>query len=283
MSRQLQRTKLEKKLLLLKKKGGYYLRKLGLITGLTGGHTDYAKYIILCAPRTGSNLLRSLLNSHSRIIAFGEVYRNKHHIGWDLPGYFQTKKILAVFQTDPVGFLKTKMFKKFPKGISAVGFKLLYQQAQKSTWKSLWQFLKNDNELRIIHLKRKNILKTHLSYLKADQSGIWVNSSGTKEKIVPVTMEYEDCLKAFQQVRSAEIYFDNCFKDHQKIDVWYENLCSNHQIEMRRVQSFLETDHENLFPSTLKQSYQGLSKAIANYWELKRKFMGTQWEGFFEE
>lgn len=283
MNRQTQKTNLEKKLLLLKKKGGYYSRHFAITAGLIDGHKDYVRYIILGGPRTGSNLVRSLLNSHSSIIAFGEIYRNKHEIGWDLPGYFKTKRMLELFRNNPVEFLKTEVFKKVPKGISAVGFKLFYHHAQDNIWKLLWPFLKNDKELRIIHLKRKNILKSHLSYLKAVRSGMWFKSNGLTEDSTPIHIDYEDCLNEFERLRNFEKYFDDYFKHHQKIGVFYENLCLNRQSEMQRIQSFLGATHEKIFLSTYKQSHQPLCKSIANYYTLKEQFKSTPWEGFFED
>jgi LPS sulfotransferase NodH len=283
MNRQVQKTKLEIKLLFLKKKMGYYFRHFALSAGLINGRTDYVRYIILGGPRTGSNLLRSLLNSHSSIIAFGEIYRNKHEIGWDLPGYFKTGKMMELFRNNPIGFLESEVFKKFPKGISAVGFKLFYQHAQDSIWKRLWPFLKKRKDLRIIHLKRKNILKSHLSYLKAARSGSWVNSSGQKENSSPIHLDYEDCLNTFEHIRTSEKFFDGYFKHHQKIAVFYENLNLQRQREMQRIQSFLGATHEKTFPSINKQAHQPLCKAIANYYTLKKQFKTTPWEAFFEE
>jgi LPS sulfotransferase NodH len=271
------------KSLLLKKKGGYYLRHFAITAGLISGQTDYVRYIILGRPRTGSNLLRSLLNSHSGIVAFGEIYRNKQEIGWDLPGYFLNKKALTLFKNDPVDFLKAEVFKEYPKGVSAVGFKLFYDHAQDDSRKHLWPFLKKQKELRIIHLKRKNILKSHLSYLKAIRSGSWFNSFGLKEDSSPIHLDYEDCLNTFERIRTLEKSFDDYFKHHQKIDVYYENLGLNRQSEMERIQSFLGVEDENIFPSVYKQSHQPLCGAIANYYILKEKFKGTPWEIFFED
>jgi hypothetical protein len=44
-------------------------------------HRDYTRFIILGRSRSGSNYLRGLLNSHRRIVAFGELFRSDEAIG----------------------------------------------------------------------------------------------------------------------------------------------------------------------------------------------------------
>ncbi len=63
----------------------------------------------------------------------------------------------------------------------------------------------------------------------------------------------------------------------------YEDLSQDYESEMKRVQEFLELDHEALKPNTLKQSSLSLSESISNYFELKEKFENIHWESFFED
>jgi hypothetical protein len=100
------------------------LRNLALDLGVKAGHTNYVKFIVLSRSRVGSNLLRSLLNDHPAVEAFGEVFRSRDSLDWDHIGHLQSGKLLPLFQKDPVTFLGNKLFRKYPAGTAAVGFKI---------------------------------------------------------------------------------------------------------------------------------------------------------------
>jgi LPS sulfotransferase NodH len=273
----------KRELLILRKAASYYPAIIALKVRLIEGHSDYSKYIILGAARTGSNLLRSLLNSHSGVIAFGELFRNDKRIGWDLPGYFQNKKAISMIQTDPIGFLRNSVFVEYPKRISAVGFKLFYDHAQSTEWKPIWPFLRNQDDLRIIHLKRKNILRRVLSLQRAMSTGRWVSRSQTALDNLPITLDYNRCLNVFKETRDSEQRFDKYFENNSRIDVFYEDLSRDYTLEMKRVQEFLGVPCQFVKPSVYRQSSESLSSAILNYHETKERFQNTPWEEFFEE
>jgi len=191
--------------------------------------------------------------------------------------------MLWLFQTDPVRFLETKVFKRFPAHISAVGFKIFYYHAHNDGLEPVWTYLRNQKHLRIIHIKRENILKTHLSRKRAVITDVWFNVSGEPEDNAPISLDYEECLEDFVKTREWENKYDTFFQSHDKLDVLYEHLSRDYQSEMKRVQDFLGVDYEFVKPSTYKQSRQPLSRAISNYFELKERFTGTPWEEFFED
>ncbi|MCB0211373.1 MAG: sulfotransferase domain-containing protein [Anaerolineae bacterium] len=257
-------------------------RNFAISSGLMGGHSDYVKFIILGRSRTGSTLLRSLLNSHSQIVTYNEIFRNYNEPLWDanLP---KSTKTLALMQERPLEFLESTAFRPFPRHISAVGFKLFYYHAHNEAWMPIWSYLKDRKDLKIIHIKRKNILKTHLSHKRALDNHTWVKTSAPIQKNAAMTLTYEECLKSFQGTIAWEKEYDEFFKDHEMIEVVYENLAKDFQTEMQYVQQFLEVDSKPLKPATFKQSHGKLSAQIANYDEIKARFMGTLWEKFFEE
>ena len=271
----------------LKKLGDLCQFRLGnlvLDMGISEGFLDYKKFIILGRARTGSQLLLGLLNSHRQIIAFGEIFGNYHSINWSRPSYrSKSKSLLSLIQSDPIRFLETKVFRTYPKHISAVGFKIFYYQAQNGNWKTVWSYLKKNEDLRIIHIKRRNILRTYLSEMKAFKTGNWVNTSGVQRDNTSISLNYEECLKKFTITRQQEKDYDLFFKDRQKINVTYEALSSDPMNEMKRIQEFLGVDSQVPRPSTYKQARRPLSTAISNYFELKEKFEGTPWTEFFED
>jgi LPS sulfotransferase NodH len=249
-------------------------------TGLTG-HMGYAKFIILGRSRVGSNLLRGLLNSHRNIAAFGEIFKDCNLLDWDHLGYFQSSGMLARLQDDPVRFLDKMVFGRYPRSTTAVGFKLFYYHAQVAQYASVWPYLRQRVDVKIFHLRRKNILLTHLSRKRAALTESWVNTNGTQNDAQPIELDYNDCLDDFIRTRSWEEEFDRFFAGHSKLEVLYEDLSSNYQDEMKRVQEFLGVELKTVHPTTFKQTDQPLRETIANYFQIKEKFAGTPWEQFF--
>jgi LPS sulfotransferase NodH len=260
-----------------------YLRERGLDLGTVTGSYDYIRFIILGRSRVGSNLLRGLLNSHTGICTYGELFRDYQFIGWGFPDYPQLKSVLALIQKDPIAFLENKVFRKYPKYISAVGFKLFYYHAREDGRGRVWEYLRNDKEIRIIHIKRRNILRTHLSRKRAARSGKWANITGVTKDNAPISLDYEECIADFIRTREWEAQHDRLFENHPKIDINYEDLAKDYVGEMKYIQKFLGVEFEELQPSTYKQSSQPLSDAISNYFELKMGFASSPWEVFFEE
>ncbi|MBE7443828.1 MAG: sulfotransferase domain-containing protein [Planctomycetia bacterium] len=265
----------------------FHFKNLALDLGIQEGHLDYCRFIILGRARSGSNFLRSLLNAHSQIVTFGELFRSYDSIGWEFPDhdqYLQYQSLISLMQSNPVGFLEKKVFRKFPKRILAVGFKLFYYHAQDNSRKAVWPYLKDQKDLKIIHLTRINTLKLILSLKKAFKSNRWTDIAGQgQEEDFVVSLDYKECLHEFTWSEEVKKQYDIYFEDSPKIDVFYENLSKNYNDEIRRVQEFLGINYEVARPSTYQQSKQPLSKSISNYFELKEKFKRTPWEKFFED
>lgn len=264
----------------------FHLKNLAFDLGVFGGRSDYRRFIILGRGRTGSNFLRGLLNSHSQIVTFGELFRFYDSIGWEFPlydRYWQDPGLIALMQNDPVGFLEKKVFRKYPKQVSAVGFKLFYYHAQEDSRRAVWTFLRDRKDIRIIHLKRNNTLRMILSEKKAFKTDNWTNTTGIEEEKFTVTLDYEECLWRFRHEQGVAEEFDRFFYGHPKLTLLYEHLSSDYRDAVKPVLEFLGVNHEPLKPATYKQSNQPLAEAIVNYFELKEKFRNTPWDAFFEE
>ena len=246
------------------------------------GQAEYTPFLILGRSRVGSNLLRGLLNAHPQISAFGEVFRDKTSLDWDHTGYFQSDAMRALLQRDPVRFVDAKLLGRYPAGIGAVGFKLFYYHARSGVEAAVWTYLRDRRDLKVIHLTRRNLLETHLSRKRAALTDRWVDTAGQPDR-APVTMQldYEECLKDFEQTRAWEEDCGRFFDGHPTLDVHYERLADDYEAESRTIQAFLGVPIRPVKPTTFRQAQQPLSAVITNYAELKERFRGTRWEPFF--
>jgi LPS sulfotransferase NodH len=126
------------------------------------------RFVILNAPRTGSNYLCTLLNSHPEILCHHEIF-NPHVVG--VARHLQNSGFhlgtIEERERDPIEFLD-RVWRR-PEGRCSVGFKLCWKQNE-----AVFQAVLADSGIRKIVLKRRNRIKSFVSLLLARQTGEWV-------------------------------------------------------------------------------------------------------------
>ena len=246
---------------------------------LIGKNKDYSKFIILNEIRSGSNLLKTLLNSHKNAFCFSEIF--SPYCSNVFNGAFKnTEKLNLIRDKYPIKFLENMVFSGYKSDINAVGIKIIYNHFVE--FELIKNYLK-ENNIKIIHLRRKNLLKAFLSLKKANKSGIWFSEGKLKENksIDFIRLDYEDCLKFFEETSKKIKYFDDFYKN--KINIFYEDLIKNREFELKKIQVFLGLEVQKLEANLVKQETKSISDSILNYYELKEKFKGSKWEVFFED
>ena len=262
------------------------------IYGTLGNHKNYQKFLILCHPRTGSNFLVGLLQSHPQLRAFGEVFTEDNNIYWGYPGY-TSQQIFDLRYEDPVFFVDKLVYREtFPPSIKAVGFKLLYFQPKQENQQIIWKYLKEINNLKIIHLTRKNIFHTYVSHQVAKITNQFTsieqeqnNSSNDRNLFKPFFVDYDRCLLAFENISRWEVEYGNIFNKSTQIyyNITYEALIENFEEETSQLQKFLGVDHHQLTSYTKKQIKKSIKEIVINYECLKEQFQNSCWSNFFDE
>jgi LPS sulfotransferase NodH len=143
--------------------------------------------VVLAAPRTGSNLLCTLLNSHPEVLCHHEVF-NPGGIFWALEHRDSGLDLGTIDQRDrdPLAFLKEVWNR--PMGAKAVGFKWTRGQNR-----SVLDEVVGDPLLVKFILRRRNKVKTFVSEMLAQRTDQWEVYEG--EKLVPrpqIRIEVED-------------------------------------------------------------------------------------------
>ncbi len=133
--------------------------------GFLPGQSQYRKFVVVTRARTGSNLLISLLNSHPQVDARGEMFR-------EMKGQSVESRL-------------DRVFRRRPRRIEAVGFKIFYYHPLDDHHSQVWDRLCSMDDLYILHLKRRNVLRTVTSRKLAGSTDIWLDKGrggSTKEK-----------------------------------------------------------------------------------------------------
>ncbi len=180
------------------------------------------RFVILAAPRTGSNLLCTLLQSHPDVLCHHEIF-NPSDIFVSLPlrDTDFTLGSMADRNANPLHFLQGVWENGL--GHQSVGFKMTHQQQVQ-----VFNAVCSDPDIHKIVLKRKARLKTYVSRLLADRSGIWEDYQGQDCLAQPQPVEVN-----YQKLKAAVDFNEHYYTNldslicGQRTDVCYENLFDN--------------------------------------------------------
>ncbi len=277
--------------------------------------TDYVRFIILAGARTGSTMLVQALNSSSSITCFGEIFNSAvNFVPFNVEGYDNfASQDRALRNGDWEAFLQERIFCDRPIETKATGFKLLYGQNQ--DFLGLRDRLAEDSGLRVLHLRRHNLLRALVSAKIAQTTGVWVRPNGpplngafTKANArlagrhparaiaslrrrlglalglrqqQRVRLSKEECSAMFRFMTARERRFDEAFDGHARMTLYYEDLVHHPQDVLNQVQTFLGVAPEPLAVS-VRQNSKPLPDLLENYNELRRAFSGTPYACFFD-
>ena len=230
------------------------------------GHRDYTRFIVLSRSRTGSNMLISFLNSHPDILVEGEIFAKLN--GRD------HRDILA------------GAYGKQPHRVKAKGFKIFYYHPQDGDPDSLFADLTGQTDLRVIHLKRRNILRTLISRKIAAAQDVWAVTTSTPTEIArrkAVRLSVEELEDGFRQTRAWEERGDAAFSGHRTVSIYYEDLVASPKASFETILGFLDLPYRPLETNHRRQNPEHLEDLVTNYGELKAAFAGTPWQDFFED
>lgn len=246
---------------------------------------DYQKYIIIGTARTGTSMLCSYLNSHPEILCLRGVFGAKKKINFgkyyhSLPAECFDTKLIKQRNEESVKFLEQYVFKSYQKDYKAVGLKYFYDHDRHLYNKNslIDYFIKNKN-IKIIHIKRTNLLKTLYSYKRALNNKNWHEQETEEFKI---KLPIKECEIYFNNIIKQQKRFDNLFKD-RIFQVNYEQLVTETSKILVDIQSFLEVSNQTMQQNEIKQNFNlSLNQMILNFGELKKHFSNTVFSQYFK-
>jgi LPS sulfotransferase NodH len=227
------------------------------------GTRDYQRFLIVAHPRTGSNLLLDALATSSEVAAYGEIFARHRRKDKDFAHIF------------------VHVLKKHPRSIKAVGFKLLYSQFSDQDWE---KFLEH-KEFKIIHLLRKNRLRTFVSLKIANKTRQWLKDPkralAVEDKAVSI--DASRLIAVLEYIEQFEISIRSKFLGWDYLEIYFEDLVNAPKETLAKIGEFLhisETDPEMV---TLKrQNPEPLSGLIKNYDEIADLLRKTPFQDYLD-
>jgi LPS sulfotransferase NodH len=259
-----------------------------------------ARFVIYGTQRTGTIFLMTLLDSHPDILCIGELFQPKSEcVQYSIPRYrlylenSTTYQFLdsalervkldrffgATLRRITINkYLDTIFFSRAATNYTAIGFKLMLDQAKR--YPSVLDYLRR-NKFKIIHLTRENILKIHISRLRAQQTGVYAsNHSAKKIKVrVPIDSLLEDLDLLSDQNDELESSVSRLGLDY--LTVKYEQLTHSREPELRRILSFLMVrETVELQARVVKLTPDSLEQAVENYKEMRDALEHTRYASY---
>ncbi len=232
------------------------------------------RFIILAAPRTGSNLLCTLLNSHPEVLCHHELF-NPEGIFYALDHRDGSMDFGALEERDrdPFGFLQRVW--ENPAGVACVGFKMTRGQ-NGAVMRSL---IEDSGVLKIV-LYRRNRLKTYVSELIARQTDRWEVYS--RDELVAGTPRLRVDVGSLQAHSDLNRNFYEDIRGALQagrqpwIEMVYENIFS--PSEHVRMLEFLGVGATGagLVQSSVKQNDSDLRILVENFRELESALEGSE-------
>ena len=244
--------------------------------------------VIFSRGRTGSNLLASLLKSHPQVRHHGEILGESY-----LRHDFIRNEINRIGSVPYFEWSTRRMLTE-----RVVGVKFLYHQLE-SEYARRWDVpdipavvpaLEERTELPVIHLKRRNLLATLVSWKLAHQTHRWhqrgqgQRSQGDSvDGEITIDLSYDECRDEFTQTEERQRFYDTAFAKHPFVEMYYEDLVADRRGEMARVLKLLNLESYELQSPLRKQSTRTLKDILANFVELRQRFAGTPYAEFFTD
>jgi len=210
-------------------------------------------FIILSQQGSGSTMLRSALSSHRNVFCETELFVSpeREEYRYRKPSYWRNDMGRSI--TD---FLDDFFIDTYPFPVTSIGFDLKYNQMNEKIVKYL-----DTRKIAIIHLIRKNIIKTIISNC--------ING----EKEVPFRISREKFYSLKKTIDGYIKKYENRFND--VLTLYYEDLTDDENIvklkdrDAKQITNFLKINYEDMTINTEKKLTNDISKLLINYEEIK--------------
>ena len=255
------------------------------------------KFLIITQPRSGSSFFTSCLNSHPQILCpRGSLFtkRNLSPIKGFKPDFLTVDRKKSPYYKYRSSSFKRQIAHRFRRNkliheflsawyarhqnSEAVGCKVNYSQISRYPATISWV---KQNDVKVIHLVRNNLLKRHVSNkiaITRDQ-----HHSHKPLKPIKVYIDPKILLQDFRRRQNRFERYRELFRGFPFLEVSYESMVADQNTETGRVLKFLGIDQ--LMPLTtdlVKVNPDSLEEIIENFDTIKQTLMDTEFKDFLD-
>jgi hypothetical protein len=225
------------------------------------GHQVDRRFAIISTARTGSNYLAGGLKTSPSIRMYHEIFAaHNRQIGKDFEKAFST-----VFQPES-------------RATQLVGFKVFYNHLTPEEWQKFLTY----RDLKVIHLLRRNRLKTVISLEIAFKTGRWTKSRNVGAPVDKrLHLDPAMVLARLEEIEEGEKATRARFAGREMLEVVYEDLVRSPREGFAAIGEFLGiTDLQPERIRLKKQNPEPLQRLITNFEELEAALRNTRFEEY---
>ena len=241
-------------------------------------------FVLLTAPRTGSNWLLTMLGQHEAVRTFFEVLHEDPEKRTPVVGAEGKRTRVCGADEDGATFIENHLFGRgYRPEVRSVGFKLFYRHGASGPAESVWDYLAHHPKVRVVHLVRRGLLGMFVSHQRANRTNEWlisVNQAPAKrEPAKPEHVDYDEFRDWVVALRDRRARALQRLRGRPFHTISYESLQAHRQWRLTRLLLFLRVwpwpDVRTLKETTVRQATRPLRDRVANYEELRRRSRGT--------
>jgi LPS sulfotransferase NodH len=243
------------------------------------------KAIILTSQRSGSTFLQYCLDAHPSVKCYGELL-----VGGNLvaPKPFRGRRLLtkayryAMIRAWRPASIMDRYYAR--EAASVVVFKAMYNHVDN---RRVRLYLTRHPEIRVIHLRRDNLLKQHVSklLLSAKRERAWQTHTTHSIPVVSVRVSAKHAIADMRRVRDAFLEFERLLSGHRRIELLYERLFSGPTLSREaweKLTELLEIEPASVGSDLIKMNPNDLRPMVENYDELAAALSGTEFERYLD-
>ena len=243
------------------------------------------KFAIIGTQRSGTTYIRYLLDSHPQIRCIGEAFLYRilkksypgvlgypHYVNESIGRKIKHYLRRAVLVNEYLDYLYAT------EGFTSIGFKFMYTQSKIFPYKfpMVSKYLIRNN-VKIIHVIRKNLLKVLVSRATAKRTGVY--RSKTKMAHKKIHLPTENLLKELSKLENENDRWEKLFTNLPYYKAYYEAFVADKENESRKLLSFLEIEEFcELSTPIVKINPDRLEDILVNYNELENLLSNTEYE-----
>jgi hypothetical protein len=233
--------------------------------------------VILTTQRTGSSFLVECLASHPDIECAREILEGhpddpKVHL---YRGPFRRAVKLYQFLESGAWLPGNRIERYFTGGHAKVRmFKAMYNQLERPF---CLRYLRDHEEIRVVHLRRRNLLKLHVSTLLMPKRREL--QANTPVDLIRIRVNPAKAIANMRIARARYERFERIFDRHPRLPVTYESLIDGQTLRHetgRRICEFLGVRPRPMRSELVKMNPESLRQVVTNYDELAAQVSRTE-------
>ena len=239
------------------------------------------RFLILSHGRAGTNFLGNNLQAHPHIATFLEPFHNDESERVEVRG----KKWTA--GQSAYDFLQDHVYESVDDK-RAAGCKLFFfhcrQDAQSA---DIWRRAREDRDIKIIFLNRRNLINRVISDLRAERSGVWHPKSedylsSQYAGQIALTINPAMMLNRLKDLYCGEHLVREAFAEHPSISAAFEDLATKGEAFLGEVCAFLGVPEGPVVSPFRAGTLSSQTTVITNADELRASLSLTPFETYID-